>query len=442
MKVGLIVEAGDVREVHHVALLVGYGASAINPYLAMETAEQLVRSGMITGITPEKAVKNLIKALGKGVLKIMSKMGISVVGSYAGAQAFEAVGSQPGVRRPVLHRHDQPARRRRHRRDRGRERGASRGRLPARTARSSRTSASQIGGEYQWRREGPPHLFNPETVFRLQHATRARRYDIFRDYTQLVDEQAENLMTLRGLFKLKRRRAPAGADRRGRVDRVDRQALQHRRDELRLDQPGGARDARDRDEPHRRPRRTPARAAKTSSACSTPSAAAAIKQVASGRFGVTSMYLTHATDIQIKMAQGAKPGEGGQLPAGKVYPWIARTRHATAGVGLISPPPHHDIYSIEDLKQLIFDLKRANPEARVHVKLVSPVRHRRGRRGRDEGPGGCRARLRPRRRNRRVARSTRSSTRARRGRSASPRPSRRSCSTACATASSCRSTAR
>ena len=369
MKVGLIVEAGDVREVHHVALLVGYGASAINPYLAMETAEELVRSGMIQGITPEKAVKNIIKALGKGVLKIMSKMGISVVGSYAGAQAFEAVGlSQEfvdqyftgtssllgGVGMEVI----------------AAESAARHSSAYPEDGATSVHERLATGGEYQWRREGPPHLFNPDTVFRLQHATRARRYDIFREYTKLVDDQAENLMTLRGLFRIRSgerhpvpidevesvesivKRFNTGAMSYGSISQEAHETLAIAMNQLgaRSNTGEGGEDVARLLDPERR---------------------SAIKQVASGRFGVTSMYLTHATDIQIKMAQGAKPGEGGQLPAGKVYPWIARTRHGTAGVGLISPPPHHDIYSIEDLKQLIFDLKRSNPDARVHVKLVS-----------------------------------------------------------------------
>ena len=369
MKCGIIVEAGDVREVHHVALLVGYGASAINPYLAMETAEQLVLSGMITGITPEKAVANLIKALGKGVLKIMSKMGISVVGSYAAAQAFEAIGLGQefvdeyftgttsllgGVGLDVIAAENAA----RHR---------------AAYPKDGSTLAHQrlaVGGEYQWRREGPPHLFNPETVFALQHSTRARRYDVFREYTRAIDEQAENLMTLRGLFRLREGVRPpvpidevepvpsiiarfsTGAMSYGSISQEAHETLAIAMNRIggRSNTGEGGEDAERLLDPERRSR---------------------IKQVASGRFGVTSLYLTQATDIQIKMAQGAKPGEGGQLPAGKVYPWIARTRHGTAGVGLISPPPHHDIYSIEDLKQLIFDLKRANPEARVHVKLVS-----------------------------------------------------------------------
>ncbi|UAJ77924.1 glutamate synthase large subunit [Leifsonia sp. ZF2019] len=369
MKVGLIVEAGDVREVHHVALLIGYGASAINPYLAMETCEELVRSGLIPGVSPEKAVKNVIKALGKGVLKIMSKMGISTVSSYAAAQAFEAVGlSQEFVDRYFtgttsklggvgieviaaenLSRHESA--------------------YPAESAIVAHERLA-TGGEYQWRRDGAPHLFNPETVFRLQHSTRTRRYDIFREYTKLVDDQAESLMTLRGMFALKSgertpvpldevepiesivKRFSTGAMSYGSISKEAHETLAIAMNRLgaKSNTGEGGEDLERLLDPERR---------------------SAIKQVASGRFGVTSMYLTHADDIQIKLAQGAKPGEGGQLPPTKVYPWVARTRHATAGVGLISPPPHHDIYSIEDLKQLIFDLKRANPGARIHVKLVS-----------------------------------------------------------------------
>ncbi|GAB3406721.1 glutamate synthase large subunit [Schumannella luteola] len=369
MKVGLVVEAGDVREVHHIALLIGYGASAINPYLAMETAEQLVRSGMLTGISSEKAVKNLIKALGKGVLKIMSKMGISVVSSYAGAQAFEAVGlSQQliddyftgtttllgGVGLDVI----------------ATENGARHSAAYPEDGAILAHERLETGGEYQWRREGPPHLFNPETVFRLQHSTRTKRYDIYRQYTKQVDEQAEKLQTLRGLFRLREGVRPAvpldevesassiisrfntGAMSYGSISKEAHETLAIAMNRLggRSNTGEGGEDVERLLDPERRSR---------------------IKQVASGRFGVTSMYLSHATDIQLKMAQGAKPGEGGQLPPQKVYPWVARTRGGTPGVGLISPPPHHDIYSIEDLKQLIFDVKRANPSARVHVKLVS-----------------------------------------------------------------------
>ncbi|MDR6166460.1 glutamate synthase (NADPH/NADH) large chain [Microbacterium paludicola] len=369
MRVGLVVEAGDVREVHHVATLLGYGASAVNPYLAMETVEYLVRAGYITGVSPEKAVKNLIYALGKGVLKIMSKMGISTVSSYAGAQVFEAVGLSDefvskyftgtetklgGIGIEVI----------------AAENAARHAYAYPEDAAVRAHERLWTGGEYQWRRDGAPHLFNPETVFRLQHATRTRRYDIFREYTKLVDDQAAELKTLRGMFKLRTgvrppvpidevesvasivKRFSTGAMSYGSISKEAHETLAIAMNRLgaKSNTGEGGEDVERLLDPERR---------------------SAIKQVASGRFGVTSMYLTHADDIQIKLAQGAKPGEGGQLPPGKVYPWIARTRGGTPGVGLISPPPHHDIYSIEDLKQLIFDLKRANPAARVHVKLVS-----------------------------------------------------------------------
>ena len=370
-QVGLIVEAGDVREVHHVSLLIGYGAAAVNPYLAMESVEDLVRRGVITGVTPEKAVKNLIKALGKGVLKVMSKMGISTVASYRGAQVFEAI----GLATPLVDRYftgttsqlggvdldvlaEETARR--HARA-----------YPADGIRDAHRRLD-IGGEYQWRREGEPHLFDPDTVFRLQHSTRTRRYDVFREYTRVVDEQARRLMTLRGLFTLKEgvrppvpidevepisailRRFSTGAMSYGSISLEAHETLAIAMNSIgaKSNTGEGGEDADRLLDASRR---------------------SAIKQVASGRFGVTSLYLTHASDLQIKMAQGAKPGEGGQLPGPKVYPWVARTRHSTPGVGLISPPPHHDIYSIEDLAQLIHDLKNSNPSARVHVKLVAEV---------------------------------------------------------------------
>ncbi|RKT37049.1 glutamate synthase (NADH) large subunit [Microbacterium sp. AG1240] len=369
MKVGLVVEAGDVREVHHVATLIGYGASAVNPYLAMETVEYLVRAGRITDITPQKAVKNLIYGLGKGVLKIMSKMGISTVSSYAGAQVFEAIGlSQElvdayftgtetklgGIGIDVI----------------AAENAARHAYAYPEDAAVRAHERLWTGGEYQWRRDGEPHLFNPDTVFRLQHATRERRYDIFREYTKLIDDQAQELKTLRGMFGLRQgvrppvpldevepvsaivKRFSTGAMSYGSISQEAHETLAVAMNSIgaKSNTGEGGEDVDRLLDPVRR---------------------SAIKQVASGRFGVTSLYLTQAEDIQIKLAQGAKPGEGGQLPPTKVYPWVARTRHATAGVGLISPPPHHDIYSIEDLKQLIFDLKRANPEARIHTKLVS-----------------------------------------------------------------------
>ncbi len=370
-RVGLLVEAGDVREVHHVALLIGYGAAAVNPYLAMETVEDLCRAGrQLDGLDPEVAIRNLIKALGKGVLKVMSKMGISTVSSYRGAQTFEAVGlSQELVDRYFTGTVSQLG-------------GVGLDVIAEEVARRHAVAypvsgiapyhrTLEIGGEYQWRREGPPHLFNPDTVFRLQHSTRTGRYDIFRRYTDLVDHQSEHLMTLRGLLRFRPdrprvpleevepvssivRRFSTGAMSYGSISQEAHETLARAMNILggRSNTGEGGEDVDRLLDPERR---------------------SAIKQVASGRFGVTSAYLVHADDIQIKIAQGAKPGEGGQLPPGKVYPWVARTRHSTPGVGLISPPPHHDIYSIEDLAQLIHDLKNANPRARIHVKLVSQV---------------------------------------------------------------------
>ncbi|MBB6172366.1 glutamate synthase (NADPH/NADH) large chain [Nocardiopsis mwathae] len=370
-EVGLVVEAGDVRECHHVALLLGYGASAVNPYIALGTVRDLVARGVISGIDADTAVRNTIKAFGKGVLKVMSKMGVSTVSSYTGAQIFEALGLGPevidrcftgttsklgGVGFDVL---------------------AEEVRMRHATAYAANPADHRrlaIGGEYQWRREGEPHLFNPETVFKLQHATRGRRYDIFKEYTAKVDDQAQDLMTLRGLFRLKEgvrepvpieevepvseivKRFSTGAMSYGSISAEAHETLA-----IAMNRLGGKSNTGEGGEDPDR---------------FTPDAngdlrRSAIKQVASGRFGVTSHYLTNADDIQIKMAQGAKPGEGGQLPGHKVYPWVADTRHSTPGVGLISPPPHHDIYSIEDLAQLIHDLKNANPQARVHVKLVS-----------------------------------------------------------------------
>ncbi len=367
-RISLVVEAGDVREVHHVALLIGYGAAAVNPYLAMESAERLVDEGVVH-VSKEKAVANLIKALGKGVLKVMSKMGISTVMSYRGAQVFQAIGlsqelidgyftgtSSPlggvgldVIAREVALRHETAY-------------------PPSGISPAHRTL--RIGGEYQWRREGEPHLFDPETIFRLQHATRTGRYDVFRRYTARVNEQSERLMTLRGLFEFKGRtpipidevepvseivkRFSTGAMSYGSISAEAHETLAIAMNRLGAKSNTGE-GGEDTDRLHDPERRS------------------AIKQVASGRFGVTADYLTNADDIQIKMAQGAKPGEGGQLPGEKVYPWVARTRHSTPGVGLISPPPHHDIYSIEDLAQLIHDLKNANPAARIHVKLVSEV---------------------------------------------------------------------
>ncbi|ROS74396.1 glutamate synthase large subunit [Cellulomonas sp. PhB143] len=367
-QVSLVVEAGDVRETHHVALLVGYGAAAVNPYLAMETVEDLAVRGFL-GVEPEQAVKNLIKALGKGVLKVMSKMGISTISSYRGAQVFEAIGLSHdlvgdyftgttsrlgGVGLDVL----------------AAETAARHAEAYPASGNHQAHQRLTSGGEYMWRRDGEEHLFDPETIFRLQHSTRERRMDIFREYTDRVNDQSRRLMTLRGLLELRTgertplpleevepvseivKRFNTGAMSYGSISMEMHQTLAIAMNRLgaRSNTGEGGEDPERLYDPERR---------------------SAVKQIASGRFGVTSEYLTNASDIQIKLAQGAKPGEGGQLPGHKVYPWVARTRHSTPGVGLISPPPHHDIYSIEDLAQLIHDAKNANPSARIHVKLVS-----------------------------------------------------------------------
>jgi len=378
-QVGLVVESGEVREVHHICCLLGYGAQAINPYLVFDSIEHMLseqRFGLNgTEISTDEAHYNFVKACDKGVLKVTSKMGISTVKSYVGAQIFEAIGigdevidtcfagtvSRLGgigfdqIAADIAERHtiaytDSPE------------------------ERSHRTL--ELGGEYQWRREGEHHLFNPETVFKLQHATSEGRYDIFKDYTRLIDDQSERLATLRGLFKLRTdaeqaipidevesvssivKRFATGAMSYGSISAEAHETLA-----IAMNRIGGKSNTGEGGEDPRRYTRDE----------NGDSRRSAIKQAASGRFGVTSQYLSEADDIQIKMAQGAKPGEGGQLPGHKVWPWIAEVRHSTPGVGLISPPPHHDIYSIEDLAQLIHDLKNANPSARIHVKLVSEL---------------------------------------------------------------------
>ena len=365
---GLLIETGDAREVHHIALLLGFGAGSVNPYLAFESLDDLIRQGLLPGVTHNDAVKNYITALNKGVLKVMSKMGISTLQSYCGAQIFEAIGLDRGfvekyftstaskiggiglkeVSEEVRERH-------------------------ARAYSATAANELPAGGEYQWRRDGELHLFNPETVFKLQHATRTGQFTIFKQYTQLVDDQSKARATLRGLFGLKPfgpaipldevepieailPRFATGAMSYGSISREAHETLA-----IAMNRMGAKSNSGEGGE-------DPDRYVPDANGDSRRSA---VKQVASGRFGVTSEYLVNADDLQIKMAQGAKPGEGGQLPGAKVYPWIAKVRHSTPGVGLISPPPHHDIYSIEDLAQLIFDLKNANPAARVHVKLVA-----------------------------------------------------------------------
>ncbi|HVC70569.1 MAG TPA: glutamate synthase large subunit [Acidimicrobiales bacterium] len=374
-RVGLVVEAGDAREVHHMALLIGFGASAVNPYLAFETIDDMIATGALEEVTPRRARNHYIKAACKGVIKIMSKMGVSTIASYTGAQIFEAVGLASdvideyftgtvsrigGVGLDVLAREVAERHRMAH--------------LTHPTARAHRER--EPGGEYQWRREGEIHLFNPKTVFKLQHATRTKRYDIFKQYTGLVDDQSENLSTLRGLLRFRTgvlpevsidevepvsevvKRFATGAMSYGSIS-----AEAHENLAIAMNRLGGKSNTGEGGED---PQRFTADA-------NGDLRRSAVKQVASARFGVTSEYLVNADDLQIKIAQGAKPGEGGQLPGHKVYPWIARTRFSTPGVGLISPPPHHDIYSIEDIAQLIHDLKSANPLARVHVKLVAEV---------------------------------------------------------------------
>ncbi len=369
---GLVSETGDAREVHHMCLLIGYGAGAVNPWVAFETLDDMIRQGLLPGIDHAGAVRNYIKALNKGILKVMAKMGISALQSYCGAQIFEAI----GLSRELVERYftGTPSRvggvgldvvaeeaQRWHRR--------------AFPDRPVGPAELDWGGEYQWRRDGEFHLFNPETVFKLQHATRANQYQIFREYSRAVDDQSRTRATLRGLFELRFTERPlpleevepveailarfaTGAMSYGSISQEAHETLA-----IAMNRLGGKSNTGEGGEDPARYRRDPNGDWRRS----------AIHQVASGRFGVTSEYLVNADDLQIKMAQGAKPGEGGQLPGHKVYPWIARVRHSTPGVGLISPPPHHDIYSIEDLKQLIHDLKNANPRARVHVKLVAEV---------------------------------------------------------------------
>ena len=373
-QVGLIVETGEAREVHHFAMLLGYGAAAINPYLAFDTIEQLVRDGRTSAPDFETAVANYRKAAGKGVLKVMSKMGISTVASYTGAQIFEAIGLGDELVEEYFTGTvsrlggiglDEVAEEARRRHARA---------YPMRpTSRAHRTL--EFGGEYQWRREGEYHLFNPETVYKLQHSTRSGQYEVFKEYTRLVDDQSRRLATLRGLFRFASDRPPVPLEEvepaseivkrfsTGAMSYGSISAESHETVAIAMNRLGGKSNTGEGGE-------DPVRFVPMENGDSKRSA---IKQVASGRFGVTAEYLTNSDDLQIKMAQGAKPGEGGQLPGHKVYPWIAATRHSTPGVGLISPPPHHDIYSIEDLAQLIHDLKNSNPEARVHVKLVAEV---------------------------------------------------------------------
>ena len=371
-RVALVLESGEPREVHHFALLIGYGAGAINPYLAFETIDDMIRQGIVKDIDHKKAIKNYLKAVTKSVVKTMAKMGISTIQSYCGAQIFEAIGlnhsvvdkyftgtaSQiEGIGIDVI---------------------AEEVRLRHRHAFPDRIvngATLDPGGQYQWRSDGESHLFNPGTISRLQLSTRTNNYKVFQEYSELVNNQARSLCTLRGLFDLKFalqpipieevesvdsivKRFKTGAMSYGSISKEAHEALA-----IAMNRIGGKSNTGEGGEDPERYQPMPNGDSKNS----------AIKQVASGRFGVTSYYLTQARELQIKMAQGAKPGEGGELPGAKVYPWIAKVRHSTPGVGLISPPPHHDIYSIEDLAELIHDLKNSNERARISVKLVSEI---------------------------------------------------------------------
>ena len=431
MKVSLALETGDAREVHHFALLIGYGCSVINPYLAFETLDGMIRDEMLPGVEHKLACKNFAKAAVKGVVKVMSKMGISAVQSYHGAQVFEAVGLRQDVideyfsgtasrvggvgldviAREVLMRHTMAFAERK---------PQSQTELPS-------------GGQYQWRSDGEFHLFNPESIHRLQKSVRTGSYATYKSYAELIDDRAKNLSTLRGLLDFKQgesisidevesveslmKRFKTGAMSYGSISKEAHETLA-----IAMNRVGGKSNTGEGGE-------DPDRYVPMENGDSKNSA---IKQVASGRFGVTSHYLVNAKELQIKMAQGAKPGEGGQLPGTKVYPWIAKTRDTTAGVGLISPPPHHDIYSIEDLAELIHDLKNANRDARISVKLVAEV-----------GVGTIAAGVAKahadvvlisgaRRRHRRIAADVADARRACRGSWASPRRTRRWSSTTCA----------
>ena len=370
-RVGMVIETGEPREIHHYSLLIGYGCGAINPYLAFETLDDMIRQGLLTGIDHKTACKNYLKAAVKGVVKVISKMGISTIQSYWGAQIFEALGLKQSfidkyftwtpsrlegigidaVAREVLQRHEH--------------------------AFADRQTGAQVldsGGQYQWRADGEYHLFNPQTIHKLQAAVRTGSYKLFKEYSGLVNEQSKNLCTLRGLLHFKHtkpvpieevesvesimKRFKSGAMSYGSISQEAHETLA-----IAMNRIGGKSNTGEGGEDPARYKLLPNGDSKNS----------AIKQVASGRFGVTSEYLVNARELQIKMAQGAKPGEGGQLPGQKVYPWIAKVRYSTPGVGLISPPPHHDIYSIEDLAELIHDLKNANHHARISVKLVSEV---------------------------------------------------------------------
>jgi glutamate synthase (ferredoxin) len=372
-RVGLVLESGEPREVHHFSLLIGYGAGAINPYLAFETLDDMIQQGLLVNINHHDACHNFVKAAVKGVVKVISKMGISTIQSYRGAQIFEAVGLHPsvvekyftgtvsrigGIGLDVIAQEAQ-----------------MRHELAFPKRAGGNGHVLDTGGQYQWRADGEAHLFNPQTIHKLQQACRTADYKIFKDYSKLINDQSKKACTLRGLLEIKPgtqpipidevepvesllKRFKTGAMSYGSISKEAHETLA-----IAMNRIGGKSNTGEGGEDPARHTPEPNGDSKNS----------AIKQVASARFGVTSVYLVSAKELQIKMAQGAKPGEGGQLPGGKVYPWIAKVRYATPGVGLISPPPHHDIYSIEDLAELIHDLKNANQRARISVKLVAEV---------------------------------------------------------------------
>ena len=370
--VAIVLESGEPREVHHFSLLIGYGASAINPYIAFETIKDMISQGFLTDLTYEKAVENYLKASIKGIVKVLSKMGISTIQSYHGAQIFEAI----GIHQDVIQKYftDTPSR----------IGGISLDTIEKETltrhkkafdTRGTDTTTLHSGGFYQYRRDGEEHLFNPQTIHLLQQACRKNDYSLFKEYSNLLNDEEAQKMNIRSLFRFKKEVTPipieevepvesivkrfkTGAMSFGSISQEAHESLA-----IAMNRLGGKSNTGEGGEDPERYSSLPNGDSKNS----------AIKQIASGRFGVTSLYLVNAKELQIKMAQGAKPGEGGQLPGNKVYPWIAKTRNSTPGVGLISPPPHHDIYSIEDLAQLIHDLKNANRDARINVKLVSEV---------------------------------------------------------------------
>ena len=371
-KVGIALESGEPREVHHFCLLIGYGVQAVNPYMAFESLADMIAEGQLTDIEYKDAVKGYIKSATKGVVKVMAKMGISTIKSYRGAQIFEAI----GIKQEVVDRYftwtDT------------RVEGIGLEIIAREALMRHRAAFPEIpvdnrtldaGGHFQWRQDGEYHLFNPATVHRLQLAARTDNYKVYKDYAASINDYSRNMATLRGLLELKFpgesipidevepveeicKRFKSGAMSYGSISKETHEALA-----IAMNRIGGKSNTGEGGEDPARYFLEPNGDSKNS----------AIKQVASGRFGVTSNYLVNAKELQIKMAQGAKPGEGGELPARKVYPWIATVRHSTPGVELISPPPHHDIYSIEDLAQLIHDLKNSNHHARINVKLVSEV---------------------------------------------------------------------